>query len=415
MEIFEGSFFKNTIDSLKENAKFLKINNLERLLKPERSLHVSLPVTMDSGIVKVFEGYRIHYSTTLGPGKGGVRYHQDVSLSETAALALLMSLKCALVGLPLGGAKGGIRVNPSTLSLRELERLSRRYFAEIYPFVGPMKDIPAPDVGTNEQTMAWYMDTYSEFEGHAVPGVVTGKPIALGGSLGRNDSTGFGVVYTIEFAYEYLKKSLNSETTVAIQGFGKVAIPAALKLFEKGVKIVAVSDFSMGLFDKEGLNIPALIEHTKLGKTFDSFSASKISNEELLTLDVDILIPAAIESVITEKNMKLIQAKMIAEGANGPINNQATAYLEQKNVFIIPDILCNAGGVIVSYMEWVQNAQHFFWDLETINKELYKILKKSFQETLQVSQQYKMSFKRAASVLALKKLDEAITLRGLSS
>lgn len=415
MEIFEGNFFKNTIDSLKENAQVLGIKNLERLLKPERSLHVSLPVTMDTGIVKVFEGYRVHYSTTLGPGKGGVRYHQDVCLSETAALALLMSLKCALVGLPLGGAKGGIRVNPSTLSIRELERLSRRYFAEIYPFVGPMKDIPAPDVGTNEQTMAWYMDTYSEFEGHAVPGVVTGKPIALGGSLGRNDSTGFGVVYTIEFAYEYLKKSLNHDTKVAIQGFGKVAIPAALKLYEKGVKIVAISDFSIGLFDEQGLNIPELIEYYKSGKKFDSFSAKKISNEELLALDVDILIPAAIEGVITENNMKNIKAKMIAEGANGPIDNKATVFLEKKNVFIIPDILCNAGGVIVSYMEWVQNTQHFFWDLETINKELHKILKKSFQETLVVSQNYSISFKQAASVLALKKLDEAISLRGLSS
>ncbi len=415
--LFEGEFFEGTLNFVQDSAQFLKLEKdfIQRLLTPERSLQVSLPITMDNGTVKVFQGYRVHYSTTLGPGKGGVRYHEDVSLSETAALALLMTLKCALVGLPLGGAKGGIKVNPKELSLSELERLSRRYILEIHPIIGPARDIPAPDIGTDEQVMAWYMDAYSELQGYAVPGIITGKPIELGGSLGRQEATGLGVVYCLDFALNHLKKNLLG-MTIALQGFGKVAIPAALELYKKGCKIVAVSDNLGGLYDEKGLPVEELVRFVRSGSSLQNFSqGKKISNEELLTLPVDILIPAAIDGVITLKNASHIQAKIIAEGANGPIVNEAMTVLEKKNIFIIPDILCNAGGVIVSYMEWVQNSQRFLWRLETIQKELHHILEQSFKEVLKTQEEYKVSFKKAAQLLALKKLIKAMKLRGLSS
>jgi glutamate dehydrogenase (NAD(P)+) len=291
-----------------------------------------------------------------------------------------MTFKCALVGLPLGGAKGGIKVDPNQLSRQELQGLTRRYAMEIGPFVGPDKDIPAPDIGTDKQTMAWFMDTYSQIHGYASHGVVTGKPISVGGSLGREEATGRGVAYCVNFAYEHQGKKVDSNTTVAIHGFGKVGVPAADDLYHQGARIVSVSDISGAIYDPDGLNIPELIEWTKERKLLKDYEKAKhISNEELLCLDVDVLIPAAIDGVIHQDNMKNVKAKMIAEGANGPLTKEAVTHLSNQGVFIIPDILCNAGGVTVSYFEWVQGMAHFFWDLDQINKTLHRILKKLLQ------------------------------------
>lgn len=390
-------------------------NILERLKYPKRAVQISIPVRLDDGSVKTFEGYRVQHNMTLGPGKGGIRFHPSVSLSETAALAMLMTFKCSLAGLPLGGAKGGVKVDPNQLSRQELQALTRRYATEISFFVGPDKDIPAPDIGTDSQTMAWFMDTYSQIFGYAIPGVVTGKPIAIGGSLGRADSTGKGVAYCINFAYEKMNKKVGSNTKVAIHGFGKVAIPAALDLIAQGAKVVAISDFTTGLYDKNGLDIPKIIEWVKKNKKFlnDYPDADKITNEELLTLDVDVLIPAAIDGVIHEGNAHQVKATLIAEGANGPATKEAVKILNEKGVLIIPDILCNAGGVIVSYFEWVQGLQHFFWDLDQINRQLKAIMQDSFERVFQVSQKYKCDMKTAALVASLKRLESAMKLRGM--
>lgn len=391
-------------------------NIVERLKYPKRAIQVSIPVRLDDGTVKVFEGYRVQHNMTLGPGKGGIRYHPHVDLSETTALAMLMTFKCALVGLPLGGAKGGIKVDPNELSRQELQGLTRRYAMEIGPFVGPDKDVPAPDIGTDKQTMAWFMDTYSQIHGYASHGVVTGKPISIGGSLGREAATGRGVAYCVNFAYDKLDKNINHKTTVAIHGFGKVGMPAAVDLAEQGAKIVAVSDYTCALYDENGLNILDIIEFVKERHTLDQYERAgveKITNKELLELEVDILIPAAIDSVITDQNMKNIRAKLIAEGANGPLTKEAVKYLHEAGVFIIPDILCNAGGVIVSYFEWVQGMAHFFWDEDQINKTLHNILKNAFAEVIRKADHYKCDMKTAAMVAALSKLEAAMKLRGL--
>lgn len=390
-------------------------NILERLKYPKRAVQISIPVRLDDGSVKTFEGYRVQHNMTLGPGKGGIRFHPSVSLSETAALAMLMTFKCSLVGLPLGGAKGGVKVDPNDLSRQELQALTRRYATEIAFFVGPDKDIPAPDIGTDAQTMAWFMDTYSQIHGFAIPGVVTGKPIAVGGSLGRGDSTGKGVAYCINFAYEKQNKTVGSSTKIAIHGFGKVAIPAALDLIKQGAKIVAVSDFTTGLYNPNGLDIPKIVDWSKKNKKFlkEYPDADKITNEELLTLDVDVLIPAAIDGVIHGQNAHKIKAKLIAEGANGPATKEAVKILNEKGILIIPDILCNAGGVIVSYFEWVQGLQHFFWDLDRINNELKSIMKNSFERVYDVMVKNKCDMKTAALVASLKRLETAMKLRGM--
>lgn len=390
-------------------------NILERLKYPKRALQVSIPIRLDDGSVKTFEGYRVQHNMTLGPGKGGIRYHPHVDLSETTALAMLMTFKCALVGLPLGGAKGGVKVDPNLLSRQELQSLTRRYAMELGNFIGPDRDIPAPDIGTDRQTMAWIMDTYSQINGSASHGVVTGKPISVGGSLGREAATGRGVAYCINFAYEKLGKKIDTSTTVAIHGFGKVGMPAAEDLIAQGAKIVSVSDYTCALYNENGLNIPELIDFAKHRHVLKDYkgNAEKITNEELLALDVDILIPAAIDSVVTPDNMKNVKAKMIAEGANGPLTREAVSYLEDKGVFIIPDILCNAGGVIVSYFEWVQGLAHFFWDEDQINKTLHSILKKAFDEVVHNKEKYNVDMKKAAMCTALGKLEAAMKLRGL--
>lgn len=416
-DIMSCPLYQNAIYQLELAAGVSNLdpNLVERLRYPKRAIQVSIPVRLDDGKVKTFEGYRVQHNMTLGPGKGGIRFHPAVDLSETAALAMLMTFKCSLVGLPLGGAKGGVRVDASLLSRQELQGITRRYATEIGPFIGPDTDVPAPDIGTDSQTMAWFMDTYSQVKGYAIPGVVTGKPIVVGGSLGRADATGKGVAFCIEFAYEKLGKRLDKDTTVAIHGFGKVAIPAAEDLIAKGVKIVAVSDVSGAIQNKNGLDIEAVSNWVKDRKLLKDYTGEceQISNDDLLTMDVDILIPAAIDGVITEKNADKVKAKLIAEGANGPLTKEAVQILNNKGTFIIPDILCNAGGVIVSYFEWVQGLQYFFWDLDQINTKLKDILKLSFDQVYEHSQRYEVDMKVAAMVTSLSRLSKAMRLRGM--
>jgi glutamate dehydrogenase/leucine dehydrogenase len=416
MSLFESPFFQDAFSQLESAGTTMKMdpNVLERLKYPKRALQVSVPVRLDDGTVKVFEGYRVQHNMTLGPGKGGIRFHPHVSLSETAALAMLMTFKCALVGLPLGGAKGGVKVDPSDLSRAELQALTRRYTTEISMIIGPDKDIPAPDIGTDGQTMAWLMDTYSQMKGYAIPGVVTGKPIAIGGSLGRAESTGKGVVFCVNFAYEKLNKTIGSNTTVAIHGFGKVGMPAAHDLHAQGAKIVAISDVSGAIYNQEGLNIPQCIEWVKNRKLLREMPGNEhISNEELLELDVDILIPAAIDGVVTKDNANRVKARLIAEGANGPLTHEAVDIISDRGGLIIPDILCNAGGVIVSYFEWVQGLQMFFWDLETVNKKLHDIMKLAFDQVWKNASVYKVNMKQAAFITSLERIQAAMRLRGM--
>ncbi len=416
MSLFESPFFQDAFAQLESAGAIMKMdpNVLERLKYPKRALQVSVPIRLDDGSVKVFEGYRVQHNMTLGPGKGGIRYHMGVNLSETAALAMLMTFKNSLVGLPLGGAKGGIRVDPNELSRAELQALTRRYTTEISMIIGPDKDVPAPDIGTDGQTMAWLMDTYSQLHGYAIPGVVTGKPIAVGGSLGRAESTGKGVAFCINFAYQRLGKQIGSETTVAIHGFGKVGIPAAHDLSAQGAKIVAVSDYTGGVYNKNGLNVNNVVEWVKKNKVLKGYpEADHITNDELLALDVDVLVPAAIDGVITKDNMHTVKARMIAEGANGPLTKEAVEHLTAQGCFIIPDILCNSGGVIVSYFEWVQGLQMFFWDLDTINKKLHDIMKIAFDRVMGSTEKYKCNTKQAALITSIHRLETAMRLRGM--
>lgn len=416
MSLFESPFFQDAFTQLEAAASIMNLdpNVLERLKYPKRALHVSVPIRLDNGKIKVFEGYRVQHNLTLGPGKGGVRFHSDVSLSETAALAMLMTFKCALMGLPLGGAKGGIKVNPQDLSQEELQALTRRYTTEIAMVIGPDKDIPAPDVGTDAQIMAWLMDTYSQLKGYTIPGVVTGKPLAIGGSLGRAEATGKGVVFCVNFAYEKMGKRIDRTTTVAIHGFGKVGIPAAQELYDQGAAIIAISDVSGAIYNKDGLDIRKCADWVNSGKfLLDYPGATHITNDELLEMEVDILIPAAIDGVITKDNAAKIKAALIAEGANGPITHEAMEIIAKKGQVIIPDILCNAGGVIVSYFEWVQGMQMFFWDLETVNKKLYDTMKNAFQRVWECSERYQINMKQAAFVAALERLEAAMKVRGM--
>ena len=416
--MFDAPLFKDAFNQLESAATIMGLdpNILERLKYPKRALTVSVPIRLDDGSVKTFMGYRVQHNMTIGPGKGGIRFHPNVDLSETAALAMLMTFKCALVGLPLGGAKGGIQVDPNELSRQELQSLTRRYATEINMFIGPNIDIPAPDIGRDGQTMAWFMDTYSQLKGHTIPGVVTGKPISVGGSLGRAESTGKGVAYCVNFAAKKIGMEIGKDTTVVIHGFGKVGVPAAQDLRAQGAKIIAVSDVSGAVHNPDGLDIEACFQWTKERrylKDIDLPGTKPISNDELLALETDILIPAAIDGVITAHNCKTVRAKIIAEGANGPLTKEAVTYLTDQGSFIIPDILCNAGGVIVSYFEWVQGLQNFFWDLDQINGKLHDILKESFETVYECSKKYEVDMKKAALIAALKRLDRAMRLRGL--
>jgi glutamate dehydrogenase (NAD(P)+) len=417
-----ADLYRNAVAQLMEAANTMKLdpNIAERLKVPKRALVVSVPIRLDDGTIKVFEGYRVQHNMTLGPGKGGIRFHPEVSLSETAGLAMLMTFKCSLVGLPLGGAKGGIRVDPNQLSRAEAQALTRRYTTEINMIIGPDKDIPAPDVGTDGRHMAWMMDTFSQERGFAVPGVVTGKPIEVGGSLGRAESTGLGVVFTIEHAVKYLNKTgkhkltIDNSMIVSVQGFGKVGSIAALEMWKRGARVVAVADYLGGVYNKNGLNIPELMKYFEAKRTLVGFpGADAMTNEEMLALPVDVMIPAAIDGVITDANVGKVNAKIIAEGANGPITNTALNQLEERGSFIIPDVLCNAGGVIVSYFEWVQGLQNFFWSESEVNEKLAHVLDNAFAKVVAQKEKYNCGMKTAALIQGVDRLNKAMLLRGL--
>ena len=385
----------------------------ERMRYPKRSLIVSVPVRLDSGKVKVFRGYRVQHDITLGPSKGGIRYHPNVDLNEVSALAMLMTWKCALMHMPYGGAKGGVQCNPEEMSQCELERLTRRYTTEIVQIIGPDKDIPAPDLYTNSQTMAWMMDTYSMQQGITVPGVVTGKPLLLGGSLGRAEGTGRGVVYMIMEAARVLYKDLRG-LRIAIQGMGNVGAVVARDLYDAGCNIVAVSDVSGGAYNPKGILIPYLMHHLKENKHVVGLrEADAITNEELFELDCDVIVPAAIEGQITGENANKIKAKIIVEGANGPTTPEADKILWDKKVFLIPDILANAGGVTVSYFEWVQDIQYYFWSEEDIQKKLKDVMVSTFNRVLALSNKKGVELRTAALMLGIGRVAEAKKLRGL--
>lgn len=387
------------------------IRNL--LSKPKRVLSVSVPVKMDDGRVEVFDGYRVQHNLARGPAKGGIRFHPDVTMEEVIALAMWMTWKCAVVNIPYGGAKGGVIVDPTKLSLREIESLTRRFISEIGIILGPEKDIPAPDVNTNPQVMAWIMDTYSMHRGYSIPAVVTGKPIEIGGSRGRADATSRGCVFTIVDLAKHIGLNLEG-TTVAVQGFGNVGSNAALLLEEIGCKVVAVSDVKGGIYNENGLDCKKVVDWVaKTGFVVDYPEADNINNKELLTLPVDILVPAAIENQITKANAHDIRAKIIAEGANGPINPEADKILNDRGIIIIPDILANAGGVTVSYFEWVQGLQELFWSEEQVVNELRKRMHTAFEEVYTFSQQEKVDMRTGAYLIALKRVAYAMQLRGV--
>ena len=411
-----GPLFQNAMATFRDAAKIIKCdpNIAERLQRPRRCITVSVPVRMDDQSVKVFTGYRVQYNTTLGPYKGGIRYHQNVDLAEVVGLAALMTFKNSVLGLPLGGAKGGICVDPTKLSRNENQSMTRRYASEISHFVGPTKDIPAPDVGTNQQTMAWFMDTYSQEQGgYAQPGVVTGKPVEIGGSLGRNHATGLGVIYVTERALEVLGRKMDG-STIAVQGFGNVGSFAAKFAYERGARIVAVSDVSGGYFNGDGLNIPEMIEYVRVNRSLAGYAhAQKISNEELLTLECDVLLPCALEGQIDTHNAEKVKAKVIAEGANGPITNAATKILTQRGIFIAPDVVANGGGVIVSYFEWVQDIMSFFWDEADVDQKLKGVILKAFDNVYKFHQEKSVDMRSAAMAVSIQRLEKAMLLRGL--
>ncbi len=386
----------------------------ERLKYCQRILTVSIPIIMDNGSLQMFEGHRVHHSLVKGPGKGGIRYSKNVNLNEVKALAMWMTWKTSLLKLPLGGAKGGIKVDVKKLSKAELERLTRRYTVEIINFIGPDKDIPAPDMNTDSQTMAWLMDVYSMHKGVTVPGVVTGKPVEIGGSLGRSTATGTGLFFIAEAIC--LKMGLNlSEMTVAIQGFGKVGKVIAEKLYNIGCKIIAISDSSAILYSEDGININELMQWKdkyKEIKDYKKNSVQNISNMDFFKLKCDILIPAATENQITKENAEEIDCKIILEGANGPTTPDADEILKNKGITVVPDILANSGGVLVSYFEYIQDINAYFWDLERINKELKRVLLKAFEDVYTLSQERKVTLRMAAYVLAVSGVAEAIKLRG---
>ena len=385
----------------------------EMIRYPERMLTVTVPVRMDDGHIHRFEGYRVQHSTVRGPAKGGIRYHPQVTLDEVKALATWMTWKCAVVNIPFGGAKGGITCDPKHMSQGELERMTRRYTSAILPLIGPAQDIPAPDVYTNPQTMAWIMDTYSMTKGYPIAGVVTGKPISLGGSLGRNEATGRGVFYTIQSACEHIGLPLRG-ATVAVQGFGNAGMIAAQLLHEAGAKVVAVSDSTSAVHNPKGLNIPELIHLKDLTGRVHSFPESEpIDHEALLGLNVDILVPAALENAVHARNGATVRAKIVAEAANGPVTPAADRILEDRGTFLIPDILCNAGGVTVSYFEWVQDEQHLFWEAQDVYQRLERVMKTAFRDVLKIHQGHKVPMRIAANMLGIGRVAEAVRIRGI--
>jgi glutamate dehydrogenase (NAD(P)+) len=392
------------------NQLGLSENDWQTLSTPRRVLEVAVPLRRDNGNVEMYRGYRVQYSTTRGPSKGGVRFHPDIDMNETVALAMLMTWKCALTNLPYGGAKGGIAVDAGSLSLPENERLTRRYTSEILPIIGPERDIPAPDVGTDERNMAWMMDTYSVNAGFSVPGVVTGKPIVLGGSLGRTSATGDGVAIATREALR-VRGIDPHNATVAIQGFGKVGYWAAVACESMGMKVVAVSDVHGAVTGFR--TIQDVWEHFKAHGNINVPGSEKLTNEELLHFKADVLIPAALADAITEKTAPGIQAKIVVEGANAPTTPEGDAIMKDKNVLVVPDILANAGGVIVSYFEWVQDKQNYFWSAEEVKQNLNDILMKSVREVEAMAETKNVTWREAAMMLGVSRVAEAHKLRGL--
>ncbi|HOO73970.1 MAG TPA: Glu/Leu/Phe/Val dehydrogenase [Tepiditoga sp.] len=421
--------YENAVRQFTKAAKVMGLREdmIDVLTKPKRELTVNFPVRMDDGTIKVFTGHRVQHNIARGPAKGGIRYHQDVSLDEVKALSFWMTWKCAVADIPYGGGKGGITVNPKELSDAELERLSRRFFSEIQIIIGEDKDIPAPDVNTNGQIMAWFMDTYSMNVGHTALGIVTGKPLEIGGSKGRTEATGRGVRICVEEGVKYLRKNGkitkdNKDLTVAVHGFGNVGSNAAMLTAEElGMKVVAIADSTGGLYKEEGFTpaeLSDLAEKTlarKTGVAHVNPGFKTITTEELLELDVDILIPAAIENVITDKNANNIKATLIVEGANGPITPEADEILASKGIFVVPDFLANSGGVTVSYFEWVQGLQSYFWELEDLRKALHTKMTSAFNDVISALEKYDLGLdmRSAAYIVAIDRVATATRLRGI--
>jgi glutamate dehydrogenase (NAD(P)+) len=416
MDIYSGPVFEMARTQFHRIADYLEIaaDERDRLLYPKRAIAVSCPIHRDDGSTAVFQGFRVQHHLTLGPTKGGTRFAPSVDIGEVAALAVWMSWKCALAGLPYGGAKGGVTVDPHALSRRELEGLSRRYMQEMIPFVGPHTDVMAPDMGTNEQVMAWFMDTYSMYQGRTVTEIVTGKPVATGGTLGRREATGRGVAYLVERAMERVGAPMDGASAI-VQGFGNVGSIAAASLAGRGVKVLGVSDHTACYFDPHGLDIAALLRHAAAHGVLAGFSNElSFDPAELLAQRCDILVPAAIERVINGAMAARLNCRVLAEAANGPTTPDADAVLEQrKEIFVIPDILCNAGGVIVSYFEWIQDLQQFFWDEAEVNDRLYRVLQRAFIAVLERAARDKISHRTAAMAIGIAKVRDAKTTRGL--
>ncbi len=385
----------------------------EVLRNPRRALEVSVPTRMDDGTVTVFKGYRVHHNTSRGPSKGGIRYHPAVTLDEVKALAMWMTWKCAVVGIPFGGAKGGVVVEPRELSMGELQRMTRRYASEILPLIGPERDIPAPDLGTNEQVMAWIMDTYSTREGFSVPGVVTGKPLAIGGSAGRNQATARGVMYITLATLKHRGRAIE-DTRVVVQGFGNVGGGTVELLHGQGCKIVGVSDVKGGVYNPDGLTPEALRrQEAETGSLRGLEGAEDVTNEELLELDCDLLIPAAIEGQLTSANAHRVKASIIVEAANGPTEPEADEIFNDRGVPVVPDILANAGGVTVSYFEWVQDLQAYYWSEDEVNDRLRKIMEQSYVDVLAIAESRGVTMRTAATILGVGRVAEAHATRGL--
>ncbi len=387
----------------------------DRVKHPRRAVVVSLPIRRDDGTVEVFEGYRVQHNLSTGPAKGGIRFHPDVTLGEVAALAMWMSWKTALVGLPYGGAKGGVIVDPARLSETELERLARRYMSELIPFIGPQVDVPAPDVGTNERMMGWMVDTYSEHVGHLAPACITGKPLSLGGSQGRREATGAGVAYLITRYLEDLRVPMG-EATVAIQGFGNVGGEAALALVRRGARVIAISDFTGGYFNAAGIDVPKALACVAATRSLAAFDGGEpITNEQLLTLECTVLVPAALERVITPEIAPRLRCRLLAEAANGPTTFAADRWLEENrpDLEIIPDVLCNAGGVIVSYFEWLQNLENYYWTRDEVMEKLFRQLEQAREAVERQRAKYKFSRRLAAQTLGIQRVADAKAARGL--
>ncbi len=411
-----GELYQNVLKNVSEAGDLININEnaLERLKYPRRAITVSVPLRMDNDKIKTLTGYRVQHNQTLGPFKGGLRFHQDVNVSEVAALSALMTFKNSLLNLPLGGAKGGVCVNPNELSSAEMQRLTRSFTSEIGPFIGPDKDIPAPDVGTNSQTMAWMLDTYSAEFGFAQTGVVTGKPVEIGGSHGRDSATGLGVIFICEKALATKNKKME-DSTIAIQGFGKVGCHAAMEAFNLNAKVVAVSDISGGIYNPKGLNIPDVLKYTSENGVLKGYpKAEPVSNEELLALDVDILSPCALDNAIHSGNVSQVKASIIVEGANGPVTSEATHHLHENGVMVVPDILANGGGVVVSYFEWVQDIVWLFWSAEEVREKLKTIMYRSFDTVWEFAQESNKDMRVSAMAVSLRRLEKAMKLRGLA-